>query len=486
MPTEARQKYKAKNMLKKVRGIIDSEGHTRFDLMDSDGIMPASVRGRLYDLFGQIEREFEILYADNVALQEKIEVLNERLEQTSAGGAAGGKEESGDVVDGMQAWKQSVKKSGSQISQRLKLTYKTSTSKIVSSFKTTTFGFQTVREFRGHRDGVWEVNVSKLDPQIIGTASADHTARIWWADNGLCLLQYLGHCGSVNSIRFHPSQDLVLTSSGDQKVHLWRSQINSIALEGLRSHSSGEEEPECSEKDDPEGASSSDDKREPAYVRQPVLELLGHSGVVIAADWLAGGSQVITASWDRTANMYDAETGAMINSLTGHDQELTNVCVHPTLKLVMTSSKDTTFRLWDFRDPSMKVNVFQGHTQQVTTAVFAGGDNLVSGSDDRTVKVWDLKNMRSPTTTIRTDSAINRLSVSSAQNLIAVPQDNRHLRLYDLNGVRHGRLPKISKGHSRMVCCTAWNDRDGALSNLFSCGFDRQVFGWNVSQQADK
>lgn len=42
-------------------------------------------------------------------MQEKIEVLNERLEQTSAG-AAGGKDESGDVVDGMQAWKQSVKK----------------------------------------------------------------------------------------------------------------------------------------------------------------------------------------------------------------------------------------------------------------------------------------------------------------------------------------------------------------------------------------
>ena len=42
------------------------------------------------------------------------------------------------------------------------------------------------------------------------------------------------------------------------------------------------------------------------------------------------------------------------------------------------------------------------------------------------------------------------------------------------------------QGHSRMVCCTAWNDRDGALCNLFSCGFDRQVFGWNVSQQADK
>lgn len=65
------------------------------------------------------------------------------------------------------------------------------------------------------------------------------------------------------------------------------------------------------------GAGSSDEKHESLYVRQPVLELLGHSAVVIAADWLLGGSQIITASWDRTANIYDAETGALINTLTG-------------------------------------------------------------------------------------------------------------------------------------------------------------------------
>ena len=53
------------------------------------------------------------------------------------------------------------------------------------------------------------------------------------------------------------------------------------------------------------------------FVRQPMLELLGHTGAVIAADWLVGGTQVISASWDRTANVYDAETGALVNSLTG-------------------------------------------------------------------------------------------------------------------------------------------------------------------------
>lgn len=47
----------------------------------------------------------------------------------------------------------------------------------------------------------------------------------------------------------------------------------------------------------------------------------------------------------------------------GHDQELTNTCTHPTQRLVVTSSKDTTFRLWDFREAIHSVSVFQGHTE---------------------------------------------------------------------------------------------------------------------------
>ena len=47
----------------------------------------------------------------------------------------------------------------------------------------------------------------------------------------------------------------------------------------------------------------------------------------------------------------------------GHDDELTNVSVHSSQKLVVTTGRDTTFRLWDLRDPYMTVSVFQGHTQ---------------------------------------------------------------------------------------------------------------------------
>lgn len=51
--------------------------------------------------------------------------------------------------------------------------------------------------------------------------------------------------------------------------------------------------------------------------RSPQLELTSHSDVLIAADWMAGGTQVITASWDRSAILHDAETGDVIKMLAG-------------------------------------------------------------------------------------------------------------------------------------------------------------------------
>jgi len=52
-------------------------------------------------------------------------------------------------------------------------------------------------------------------------------------------------------------------------------------------------------------------------LRTPVCEFTGHTGVVMAADWLPGGDQVITASWDHTASLYDVETREMLQTLSG-------------------------------------------------------------------------------------------------------------------------------------------------------------------------
>ena len=41
------------------------------------------------------------------------------------------------------------------------------------------------------------------------------------------------------------------------------------------------------------------------------------SGVVIAAQWMADGDHVASASWDRTVKLWDAETTQCVATLTG-------------------------------------------------------------------------------------------------------------------------------------------------------------------------
>ena len=116
-----------------------------------------------------------------------------------------------------------------------------------------------------------------------------------------------------------------------------------------------------------------------SVLRTPLRALSGHNGVVIAADWLPGGDQAVTAGWDRMANLWDTQTGQLLHQLTGHDEELTHTSSHPSARLVVTASKDSTFRLWDFREANHhSVSVFQGHTDTVTCAVFSPrGDDQV-------------------------------------------------------------------------------------------------------------
>ncbi len=141
----------------------------------------------------------------------------------------------------------------------------------------------------------------------------------------------------------------MLSSSGDNSAHIWHGAVNYESSSSRRGHSSEEEL-----EDDSDEFHLHDEKEKVEVLRTPLQEFNGHSSVVVAADWIltAGNenpTQIITASWDRTAILWDIETKAIIQTLTGHDNELTHCSAHASNRLVVTSSRDSTFRLWDFR-----------------------------------------------------------------------------------------------------------------------------------------
>jgi len=301
---------------------------------------------------------------------------------------------------------------------------------------------------------------------FIISASADQTVKIWQADDGdSVLVNYSGHSGSVNSISPHPDSNskllTMLTTSGDKTAHIFKVHVDELSNSFIERSKDGEELIQTQQ------------------INQPSIRISGHFDVVCDGKWLAEGNQIITASWDRTSNIYDVEEGKVLKTLTGHDDRVVSCSTHPLQKLVATSSKDCTFRLWDFREAIQSVAVFQGHNDSVTSCVFSSQHHIVSASDDRTAKVWDLRNMRSPILAIRLDSSINKIAISSS-NLIAIPQDNRHISVYTLQGTRLARISRVGeKGHEKMVCSCSWMSGHSSI-NLATCSLDKKIIGWNI------
>ncbi|XP_033933596.1 WD repeat-containing protein 37-like [Pseudochaenichthys georgianus] len=120
---QAKQKRKSHSLSIRRTNSTEQErsGLQRDMLEGQESKLPLSVRSNLLDLFSQIEREFENIYVENLELRREIETLNDRL------AADGQAFEGADLAKG--ALKTKASHSTSQLSQKLKTTYKASTSK---------------------------------------------------------------------------------------------------------------------------------------------------------------------------------------------------------------------------------------------------------------------------------------------------------------------------------------------------------------------
>ena len=118
--------------------------------------------------------------------------------------------------------------------------------------------------------------------------------------------------------------------------------------------------------------------------------LKGHSEFVISAKFSGDGKRVVTASGDRTARIWDAESGKEIAVLKGHDNFVRSAAFSGDGKRVVTASDDRTARIWD-AESGKEIAALKGHDNFVRSAAFSGdGKRVVTASFDRTARIWDV------------------------------------------------------------------------------------------------
>lgn len=120
------------------------------------------------------------------------------------------------------------------------------------------------------------------------------------------------------------------------------------------------------------------------------MVLRGHSGPIQKVLLAPGGTDVVTASADGSARVWDMEIGDCVLLMEGHTAAVTDLAVANEGSVLVTSSADHTARVWTL-DKGQCRAVLQGHTAAVNAvAVDAQGRFVVTASADATGRVWDL------------------------------------------------------------------------------------------------
>ncbi|TDN61159.1 WD40 repeat protein [Paraburkholderia sp. BL10I2N1] len=126
-----------------------------------------------------------------------------------------------------------------------------------------------------------------------------------------------------------------------------------------------------------------------AATGKQIALLSGHQGWVYSATFSPGGQHVVTASRDRTARVWDAATGKQIVQLSGHQDLVYSAAFSPDGLWVVTASADRTARVWDAASGKV-IAQLSGHQGPVFSAAFSpDGRRVVTASSDRTARVWD-------------------------------------------------------------------------------------------------
>ncbi len=314
---------------------------------------------------------------------------------------------------------------------------------------------QAIRRFTGHTDAVWCVTIGP-DGRTALSGSADKTLILWDLESGQALRRFTGHGGAVLSVAISPDGETALSGSADRSVILW-----DLGTGDIIHHFAGQMDTLEATTYDPQGhfdsvwgvAFSPDGQKaiSAAYDEytmvwdlttgerigrfcptdlaasifslavspdgrtallgtldnkvglldlaqgESMLQLLGHTGRVLAVAFTPDGRHALSGSADGTLRLWDLQSGVEIRRLYGKLLG-PGVDISPDGRTGLLATWDGVIWLWDYESGDM-LRPIQGHTEMLFAGAYftPDGKKIVSGSgdifgvsEDNTVRVWDV------------------------------------------------------------------------------------------------
>ena len=231
------------------------------------------------------------------------------------------------------------------------------------------------------------------------------------------------------------------------------------------------------------------------------------------------GKRALTAAEDKTARLWDVETGRCLRVFEGHKDLVRDVAWSASHGRALTTSNDGTLRLWDVAtgrclrvleeengfpngpawsadgrralsgsthghlvrlwdvETGRCLRVFEGHKDWIACTAWSPDQRyaLSGGSDkDRTMRLWDVETGRCLRVFEGHTSYVFNVAWSSDQRLALSGSYDNTMRLWE---VRTGRCLRVFEGHAAYVMKVVWN-ADGR--HALSGSEDATVRLWDI------
>lgn len=311
------------------------------------------------------------------------------------------------------------------------------------------YGIKQTNIFSGHDGSVFGVKFSP-DGEMIASASADNTLKLWKRDGSLLATldeKRGGHKGSVNAVAFSPDGQLIASASTDKTIKLWKT--DGTLLKTLKGHRDTVNTVAFS----PDGqliASAGNDTTVKLWKRDGTLlkTLKGNQNwsYVYTVAFSPDGQLIASGHRDKIIQIWKRD-GTLLKTLEEHEGSVNLVVFSPDSQLIASGSMDKTIKIWK-RDGKL-LSTLEGHEASVSGLTFTpDGQQIVSGSYDRTVRLWKLDGTLLMTLWGHSD-AVNTVDVhNDGKNLqIASGSDDNEVRLWR----PYSKLVTTLFGHSDVV-----------------------------------
>lgn len=391
---------------------------------------------------------------------------------------------------------------------------------------------QLKRTLTGHTGSINDIAYSP-DGSQIATVSSDNNVKLWDAASGqeIGTLQD-GHARPVNALAFSPDGQYLATGGDDGFIILWNaadgtyittltrgvpvrniafspdSTILAVAADANEMQIwdvpnrrpinllEGHDDPVTGVAFSPDGtylASSSEDGRiivrsaealkNPdttgiQYAINAVFEGDSEKPIVITSiAFSEDSSRLITGHSNGLAKIWEASSGKLIATLSGHASQVNDVAFSPDGRLVSTAGDDGTAKVWDAATGEALFTLSQ-HTGGVTAVAFSpDSERLATASQDSTAKIWDTQPGLTPQIITGPRAAILALAISDDGALVAAGGEDKTAWVWQTDG---GTLLNQFRDHNQKVNALAFQPGGSLLATASDDGVARL---WDVNTE---